>query len=413
MAVAPFLIEGGNLPQPVRLHGEQLLQAHVLHGHADQTAIAHIEQIDGAFALPYGGQPAVQIQPHHPGVILQPGDQIQRVAFRLEAGAAAVANVTAHGVADGQGAAAQPHRLAALDGHPPQVGGLAVIILAHVRPGENHLTRPEIHLPDAVDVLRYYLSGLAGGKIVQADAGAEVPADLKVAAVIHDHAVLRAYFHALHVEQGRGDGGQGPSGAVEQKQADTGFVDDARTVEPEGIFVKNGKMLPLDGKLLQGLPARFAGQVLQPGLFFQILPGLEHIGAGGQLADDRGVQRHGEDPLRLAAGKGQPVKCGVLLAGSTQRLVRFVPESGEQQRLAAVPYKGIHIALSGQLAQGLSGSVQPQVGIVAVFSLIRPVGDQGGSMAVRGPLQVGHGIEGQKIFQFNSLHGFSLPYAFK
>lgn len=28
VAVAPFLIEGGNLPQPVRLHGEQLLQAH-------------------------------------------------------------------------------------------------------------------------------------------------------------------------------------------------------------------------------------------------------------------------------------------------------------------------------------------------------------------------------------------------
>ena len=231
--------------------------------------------------------------------------------------------------------------------------------------------------------------------------------------MVHHNAVVGADLHTLHVKQGRSDGRQGLGGAVKQEQADPGFVDDAGAVKPEGIFVKDGKVLPLKGQILQSLPAGLTGQVLQAGFLFQILAGLQHIGIGGKLANDRGVQRYGEYARGFAAAKAQAVEGGVLLPAGPQGLVRRVPLGGEQKRIAAVPDKGFYIALAGQLPHGLAGGIQPQVGVVAVLFLVCPVGDQGGGVAVRGPGQIRQGIEGQKIFQFNCLHCFSLPYAFK
>lgn len=176
------------------------------------------------------------------------------------------------------------------------------------------LTRPAVHLADAVDALGYRLRGFSRGMAIYPDARAEVPHCVKLRAVIHHSPFLRANLDAFHIKHGRGDRGQRTGGIVPYKQAHTGLVDDARAVEPEGILIQHHAMRPLGAEHIQRLPAGRAGQVLQAAGLFQVTPGLQHIGMRPELSHSRGVERYGKGTFGFPARQGKPVEGGMLLS---------------------------------------------------------------------------------------------------
>ena len=402
------VVEAGQ-PLPAAAGGAvQFLGAHVVHRHEHRLAVPDVEEVHRAGLFHQGRDLPLLVHGDEPGFVLLAGDEIEGLPLPHEAAAAAVPGVGAHRVADGKEAVVKPLYLPAVGSGGPKAGHLGAVIYLPHRPGKDHPVPHPAHLPDTVAPGGHGAAGAAGGVVVDPDAGGELVDGGEVVAVVDDLPLPGADRHTLHVEVLAGDPGQGAVGGVVEPQPLAPLAGETHPVEPEGVLVKDGEpglLVPDGGQFL--LPGR-AGEVMQPLRLAQVPPGPEDEDILVQLADGGGVQRHGEPQPGAAPRQGEGVEGGALLPLLPGGVGLPVPWGREGDGAVPVPDEGGDIPRPGQLPQPLPLLPEPEVGIVAVFLLVGPVGQEGGLAAAGCPGGGGDGCQLQKVIPFDCLHPLSL-----